>query len=165
MNLSTSVGYGSHMPVLEWLVPQTSGRIFEMGAGLYSTPYLFGTKREIVTYELDPAWEDHIRGEVGLSARHTWTDEMPEGHFSVAFLDGGTDASWLTDRREMFDGVDADFFVVHDLSPHLFCEDWRPWYGADKRYKNNAWFEPLAQPFTWIASDHDLPEGLPLVCY
>jgi hypothetical protein len=151
--LTATLAYGSHLPVLRWAVEKTKGPIFEMGAGLFSTPYLVATGRTLVTYELDPEWTKRIKLMVGSSPNHSWTKKTPTQYFSVAFLDGGTEESWLKDRRKMFDAIRADVFLVHDLAPHLFSEDDRPWHGADKRYEYQAWYKPTAgDPATWITS-------------
>lgn len=159
--LTATLAYGSHLGALRWAVERTEGPIFEMGAGLFSTPYLSATGRELVTYELDPEWERRIKMMVGEHSWHTWTVKAPVRQFSVAFLDGGTEESWLKDRRDMFNITKADIILVHDLSPHLFSEDTRPWHGAEKRFKHQAWYKPtVGDPATWITSDLPL-EGLP----
>jgi hypothetical protein len=159
--LTATLAYGSHMPALRWAVERTEGPIFEMGAGLFSTPYLVSTGRELVTYELDPKWKERIKVLVGESPTHTWTDKAPYRHFPVAFLDGGTDESWLKDRRDMFNIIKADIILVHDLAPHLFSEDTRPWHGAEKRFEYQAWYKPtVGDPATWITSDFPIV-GLP----
>lgn len=162
MRISEDIGYGSHFPVLKWAVERTNGAIFEMGAGLYSTPYLASTGRPIVTHELDKDWLKKVQEPLGTRMywNHEWVTEPPIQYFAVALIDGGRDESWLIDRREMFDAIDAEFILVHDLAPHLFCEDWRPWYGADKRFKYQTWYTPEGQPATWITSNSSL-EGVP----
>jgi len=152
INVSDPSGYGSHLPALRWAIERSEGPVFEMGAGFHSTPYLVSTRRELVTHELDPEWEENIKQRVGTHRRHVWTREPPIRYFSVAFLDGGRDSDWLTDRREMFNAIKADTILVHDIAPHLFSEDWRPWYGADKRFEYQAWYTPEGLPATWITS-------------
>lgn len=156
MYISETEGYGSHLPALRWAVENTDGPIFEMGAGLYSTPYLVSVERPLVTYELDDEWGDHVRDIVGVHDWHDWTTVRPWDHFSLAFLDGGTDETWLTDRREMFDAIDADLILIHDLAPHLFCESDRPWHGADGRFEHSAWYTPEGHPATWLTGKEEI---------
>jgi len=153
MQISNSPAYGSHLPALEWAVEQTEGPIFEMGAGLWSTPFLVGTGRPLVTYELNQEWARHVK-DIARGSLHTWITEAPGQHFGLAFLDGGTDESWLVDRREMFDMISADIILVHDLASHLFCEPWRPWHGADRRFGTQGWYVPEGNPATWATSNH-----------
>jgi hypothetical protein len=104
---------GSFMPGLRWAVEHTTGPILELGAGYFSTPYLWGTLRPVVTYEHDSEWATLIEENVpGLFATLvTEFEDVPVQNWAVVLVDG---YGW--DRARLFEQLKprTTVFVVHD---------------------------------------------------
>ena len=104
---------GSFLPGLQWAVEATTGPILELGAGYFSTQYLWATGRPVVTYEHDPEWAELIRENVpGLFAELvTDFEDVPIQDWAVVLVDG---YGWT--RLELFDAVAprTEILVCHD---------------------------------------------------
>ena len=113
---------GSFMPGLVWAVDHTEGPILELGAGYFSTPYLWGTGRPVVTYEHDPEWATLIEANVPGFFTTLVTDfqDVPEQDWAVVLVDG---YGW--DRQKFFDALveRTGVFVVHDTQDPWISEE------------------------------------------
>lgn len=110
----------SHMPVLIQLVAQTEGPVFELGSGIYSTPFLHWAchekRRKLVTFEGRPYWTDLLKS-FSKDSWHKWVDASDwdavdlSGRCSVALVDHD-----VAERRykEVLRLSHADFVVAHD---------------------------------------------------
>jgi hypothetical protein len=114
--------WGSHLPVLIKLVGMTTGDILELGAGLYSTPFLhwacLPTKRHLVSYDsnikyfnLTNQYKDTFH-EVELVTN--WDDIKIDRPWEIAFIDH------VSERRGIETGRLANlanYVVIHDSDP------------------------------------------------
>lgn len=114
-------GYATHLPILAASVAMARpGPVLELGAGAFSTPLLHAictvTSRQLVTLDNDPAWVQQFSS--FRSALHrvelvaSWDDAIPDGEWSVVFVDHGP-----AERRKIdVDGLrdKCELMVVHD---------------------------------------------------
>lgn len=119
----------SHMPVLIRLIEKTTGPVFELGSGIYSTPFLhwacFETQRPLVTFEGRPEWAKMLDSFGARPGRrfdyHTWVDAQDwdavdlSGPCSVALVDHD-----VAHRRykEVLRLSHAEFVIAHDAGDH-----------------------------------------------
>lgn len=122
-------GWGSHLPYLRAAAEMVEGPVLEVGAGIYSTPFV--AQRGSVTVETDPRWAKWARSQ-GADVR----SELPSGSFGVALIDGPEDTRAETIRALR---GRVKVFVVHDTE--------HPGYG----------YEPLLSSFTNRFDSSDLP--------
>ena len=117
-----SKGWGSHLPVLIKLLAQTDGPVLELGAGLYSTPFLhwacFGAKRKLVSYDTSKEWfgytvkyrEDFH--EVHFVEEGGWDAVDIEKPWDVVLVDQHPDIRRHIDIARLANH--AKYIVVHD---------------------------------------------------
>jgi len=143
--LSISKGWSTHMAVLIKAVQSTDGAVLEIGSGLYSTPLLHWlcaeSLRKLVTYEVKPQFIEWAKEY--QSRTHRITNKLPEGKFSVVFIDG--------EERERADLAirykDAEFVVIHDTEQQA--------YGYEKVWSHFKYrFDwKFARPWTTVVSN------------
>lgn len=103
--------YGSHLPVLMEFVNATTGKVLELGCGLYSTPYLYWFAGDrFVSYETDSEWHDRMR-QYGVKYVQNYNQIEPD-KFSVALIDHAPAERRIVDIMQLKDCV--DFFILHD---------------------------------------------------
>ena len=127
-------GFGSHLPVLRWLLEVTDGPILEVGGGKYSTPLFSQSGRELVTVEEEPKWRD----EMALYHRGVVTDTIPtEGSYSIVFIDHEPESI----RRQALDSLEGRYevAVVHDV--------WKP---GDARQRYPGIWTPAPEGAWWF---------------
>ena len=145
--------YGAHLPVLEFLRPIWRERkVFEVGVGKHSTPYLLTHAESLLSIEeADAGWLDKVSQLVG--AAPCWTSHLipdlndglkmatENGPYAMSFIDGvaNTRVEYL---RELFK-VTEFAIVGHDAN--------------DQRYTSYNW-SSVPTPDGWIklvATDHN----------
>ena len=125
MRIRYSPMWGSHLPVLMALIKQTSGTVFELGSGIYSTPFLhwacFEARRELITFEADKEWAEALISFHGQQHRDRrfhhfvavadWDTVDLSGDCNVALVDHD-----VAERRykEVLKLTHADFVIAHD---------------------------------------------------
>lgn len=87
--------WGSHLPVLMRLVSITTGKILELGTGIYSTPFLhwscFLSNRKLISYESEPKYYE--KSKQYRTSRHrvrfidNWDNLNIAGFFDIVFID------------------------------------------------------------------------------
>ena len=122
-NMNVSLKYGTHLPCLIQAFGKTTGDILELGAGVFSTPYLHYactlSKRKLVSYENFQEWYDFLK---------TYENEYHEVNFVEKFADAPIDKPWdivLIDQtpdssrseeiRRLANLV--KYIVIHDANP------------------------------------------------
>jgi len=117
--IKLNINRGSHLPVLMKLIHITTGPILELGAGIYSTPFLhwacYPTKRRLVTYENNPSYYEYARrcqnDYHAVNYITNWDDINISEPWSIAFIDHSP-----SERREIEIKrlLHADYIVAHD---------------------------------------------------
>lgn len=128
--LTFAKSWSTHMAMLIKVVQLTDGPIFEMGAGLYSTPLLHWlcaeNHRKLVTLETDPIYLDLAKKYRSRNHRIiNDINKLSKNHWSVVLIDGDTD-----DRANIaikFKDC-ADYILLHDSNEPDKV------YGYDKVY-------------------------------
>jgi len=119
--------YASHLPVLDKYRNLWEGKkVFEVGAGKYSTPYFLEGAAELVTVEeADSAWLDKVRDAVG--EKKGWQSFLvsslseglqlasDHGPYAVSFIDGLADtrSEYL---KQLFENTES-LIIGHDILP------------------------------------------------
>ena len=113
-------GWGTHLPVLMRAMALTDGPVLELGAGLYSTPYLhwacFPSKRKLVSYDNDPKYFSYTNSyaedfhEVILVSN--WDDIDIEKPWDVVLVDHGPAERRIEEIRKL--APYAKYIIVHD---------------------------------------------------
>lgn len=147
---ATTDDYGSHLPMLRRAVEATTGPILELGCGIFSTPYLASTGREVVSVEANPKWLARMR-ERYARPHHRFVDAVPaEGTFAVALVDHEPDRR-APDIEALRGRV--RIFVVHDVEP-------ADPFGLGPllaTFPHVEFDRPEGKPWTAAASDEPLP--------
>lgn len=140
----TDPGWGSHLPYLKAAAELVPGPVLEVGAGLYSTPFV--AQRASTTVETDPKWADWAKSQ-GAEVR----PELPQGHYAVALIDGPEDSR--TEAIEALRGR-VSVFVVHDTE--------HDGYGYEPLLSTFAHrWDSADLPRTTVVSDDIALDGLP----
>lgn len=136
------LAWGSHLPILMKVMSLSKGDVLELGAGLYSTPFLYwlckDQERKFVSFENDFDWwrmvwnikdvtqetmiTRIIEGAVSCHIAD-WNDLDLEnmGRCSVAFIDHSPSRRRIIDIKALANK--ADFVVIHDTQRNYkFCD-------------------------------------------
>ena len=118
--MSLSVGLGTHLPLLMKAMEVSTGRVAEIGAGFFSTPYLhwqtYLQRRKLVTFENDlkflrffdryqTEWHD-------LVPVTDWDTIDLSSEWGVALIDHAPAERRIQEIKRLADT--CDFIVVHD---------------------------------------------------
>jgi len=142
--IAYDLAWGSHLPILMKVMGLTSGPVLELGAGLYSTPFLYwmckDQGRAFTSYENDYDWwkmvwdikdakrQGVIDQEVLYIDRFTkaewvanWDDVDLSGFWDVAFIDHSPSSRRIKEIRALANN--ANYVVVHDTQRNYkFCD-------------------------------------------
>jgi hypothetical protein len=118
--MSLSIGLGTHLPVLMRAMELSYGRVAEVGAGFFSTPYLhwqtYLQHRKLVTFENDLNFIKHFD-----RYKTDWHDIVPvtdwedidlSGEWGVALIDHAPAERRIQEIMRL--AWSCDFIVVHD---------------------------------------------------
>lgn len=114
--------FSSHLPMLWYALSQTTGAVLELGAGLFSTPfihyYCIPRGRPVVTVDNQSRWLETVRSfEHPLHALILTTDwHLPELEcpFDVVFIDHAPPEQRRIDLLKY--ASLAQYLVVHDTN-------------------------------------------------
>lgn len=112
---------GTHMPVLLKLIPQTTGDVCELGAGLYSTPLLHWLcqGRKLVSYENDPEYLHYAKKFQSHNHRIREMDQLDlKRHWGVVFIDHHATKKCCKRGDMALKFENADIIVLHDTEPN-----------------------------------------------
>lgn len=117
--MKTAPARGSHLPVLMKLLPMTQGPVFELGCGMYSTPYLhwycFAQNRRLVTYENNPKYMEFAnqfaKGLHEVVFVEDWHKLDLSAPCSIAFVDHAPDRERYLEMERL---THAEYVVAHD---------------------------------------------------
>lgn len=148
MRLSLRPAYGSHLPVLMKIMNETEGDVLELGAGLYSTPFLhwtcFPTKRKLVTYDTAD-YNDVMKKYRDTSFHEThvidnYDDINIEKPWTVAFIDHAPEIQRGKEAKRLANY--AQYVILHDSEPsndiHYKYNEVYPLYKYRFDYKDVA---------------------------
>jgi len=126
---------GSHLPVLVRALKATTGPVVELGAGMYSTPFLHAMceaeERKLVTFENDSeyyGWATAFKSPLhDVCKVDEWDDvDLASVRWTVAFVDHApNDRRW----KEVVRLTHAEYVVCHDSNVR-----WMRKYNYDKAY-------------------------------
>lgn len=117
--------YASHLPVLEalsGLIPM--GRVLELGAGRYSTPFFLDHTKGLISLETDPKWATERDEHHRVRLVENCADSLPAdlSVFDLVFIDnGGTDV----EREQSIKAVLSQPHppvVIHDAEVELYAD-------------------------------------------
>lgn len=105
---------GSHLPVLKKVLDQNTKPVLELGAGWYSTPFLYWDCLDkgisFTSYETDKEWVEALDG------MSTWIDNYRDApidqEWGVVFIDHAPAERRVVDVLRLKDK--ADYIVLHD---------------------------------------------------
>lgn len=117
--MKTAPARGSHLPVLMMLITMTSGPVFELGCGMYSTPFLhwacFTDNRKLITYENNPDYMEFANQFAKESHEvifvKDWRKLDLSGQCSIAFCDHAPDRERYLEMARL---THAEYVVAHD---------------------------------------------------
>lgn len=118
--MSMSVGLGTHLPLLMQVMEVSSGRVAEIGAGYFSTPYLhwrtYLQKRQLVTFENDLkflSFFERYQTDWHILVQVTDWDAIDlSGEWSVALIDHAPAERRIEEIKRLADV--CDYLVIHD---------------------------------------------------
>jgi hypothetical protein len=118
--MSLSVGLATHLPMLMKAMEISTGRVVEIGAGFFSTPYLhwktYLDQRKLVTFENDLKFLksfDRYQTEWHQLVPVTDWDEIDlSGEWGVALIDHAPAERRIHEIQRLANC--CDFIVVHD---------------------------------------------------
>lgn len=118
--MSMSVGLGTHLPLLMQVMEVSSGRVVEIGAGYFSTPYLhwqtYLQKRQLVTFENDlkflSTFERYQTDWHTLIPVTDWDTIDISGTWSVALIDHAPAERRIEEIKRLANT--CDYIVIHD---------------------------------------------------
>lgn len=118
--MSMSVGLGTHLPLLMQAMKVSSGKVAEIGAGYFSTPYLhwqtYLQKRQLMTFENDLTFLSFFK-----RYQTDWHTLVPvtdwdmidlSGEWSVALIDHAPAERRTEEIKRLADT--CDYLVIHD---------------------------------------------------
>lgn len=113
---------GTFMPGLRWVVSHYDGPILELGAGMFSTPYLhdqYKAGRQLVSYEQDKIWADEIRSRFDHPVYGSF-HLIPEQRWAIVLVDCEGH-----NRQPYFDALKplTEVFVIHDTQYPFVTEE------------------------------------------
>lgn len=167
MKIDYDLNWGSHLPVIAKIMMVSFGDVLELGAGFYSTPFLYwlckDQNRKFVSYENNFDWWKMVWNlEAGASpSTHNIVkiDKLTEAHYVANFDNADIDRNWgvvLIDhspsKRRIIDikklANKVNFIIVHDTQRNYkFC-DYNKIYPLFKYrydYKKNDWDSKIPQ--------------------
>lgn len=123
MEFKPDLIYQSHLPVLMEAVEKTDGDILELGAGIYSTPYLHwigyraNPKRKLLTIDNDEKWlsffvKDFETVEHKFLYVEDWDKAPIEKNWDVVFVDHAPADRRKIEIRRLADL--AKYIIIHD---------------------------------------------------
>ena len=118
--MSLSIGLATHLHALIPVIEQSSGRVAEIGAGLFSTPYLhwktYLQKRSLVTFENDTKFLsifDRYKTEWHQIVPVTdWNMIDLSGEWGVVLIDHAPAERRIHEIRRLANS--CDYIIVHD---------------------------------------------------
>lgn len=140
MKIDYDLNWGSHLPVLMKVMGISSGSVLEMGAGLYSTPFLYwmckDQKRRFTSYENNFDWWKMVwnihdikkepiinKGIDRLTSANyvsNWDDADIERPWGIVLIDHSPSRRRIIDIKRV--AKLADYVVVHDTQRNFkFC--------------------------------------------
>lgn len=138
-----SGNYATHLGPLIACVSKTTGRVLELGMGLFSTPYLHYVctvqKRELVSLENDKGWLRHFKGSQFMHFLYSNEyhrmeqvdvyEESPflEGEWDVVLVDQTPDLSRKETVKKLANT--AKYIIIHDSN-----EQWEKVYHYSEIY-------------------------------
>lgn len=152
--------WGNHAPVMKKLMDMTTGPILEVGAGLYSTPFIhwncYSDKREVVSYDNYPEYFSQLKEyetpwhKVFLVK--DWDEPTFEGTWSIALLDQAPGIARKESAKKLIDNT--DYIVLHDTEARYATD-----YNFDEIYplfKYRYDFTDFKNHTTVLSNKHDL---------
>lgn len=153
----------SHLPILSRVLQVTKGPVLELGAGYFSTPFMYWVckeqKRKFVSYENDLRWckklyqwdkeRETKDGLASLRYVKNWDDaDIDNIHWSVVFIDHRPALRRKDDARRLKDN--ADYILMHDSEPEINKFYKYNWVYDDFKYKYDY---TMVKPHTVILSN------------
>lgn len=180
--IAFDLNWGSHLPVLMKVMSVSTGDVLELGAGLYSTPYLYwickDQKRSFVSIESNFDWwkmvwdlkniehKDIIPHEVDDLTSAIYISDWNELEFNnnakidVVLVDHAPSKRRIVDIKALAN--QANYIVVHDTQRNYkFC-DYKQIYPLFKYrfdYKDENW-DPKVPHTTVLSNFINLQEVL-----
>ena len=122
-NMNVSLKYGTHLPCLIKAFGKTTGDILELGAGVFSTPYLHYactlSKRKLVSYENFQEWFDFLKPYENdyhkVNFVEKFADAPIDKPWDVVLIDQTPDSSRSEEIRRLKDL--AKYIIIHDSNP------------------------------------------------
>ena len=132
-----NITWGSHLPILNKVLNETTGSVLELGTGLYSTPIMhwvcFPHKRKLVSYESNPTYAKMLNAykdtfhEIHNIDEKDWDNIDIEKEWDVAFIDHAPDVRRGIEAKRLANF--AKYVVIHDSDTHN-----DPYYKYDEVY-------------------------------
>lgn len=155
--------FGSHLPVLMRVMELTDGPVLELGAGLFSTPFLhwacFRTERELVTMEHHPVYWEEFRQYEREWHRVLWAEDWDEMRveregkgWSVVLVDHDPLERRSVETRRVKDC--AEYVVFHDATDP--ARERCDYEGAWREYRWRYLFNKVGAPSMILSNTHDL---------
>ncbi len=138
IHASLEMQTSTHFPLLIKAVQNSTGRVAELGGGLFSTPLLhwlcFDNKRELITYESYKHYYDFEKlfetDTHKVEFVKDWDTHEYKDHYAVVFIDHSIPKRVHTRGDDALKFKDiADLIVLHDAG-----ENSNPKYGYDAIY-------------------------------
>lgn len=160
--LPVSLNYATHLPALMRALELSSGRVLELGMGLFSTPYLHYAcllaGRPLVSYDNNAEWVEFFYGHYASPDHVIKCVEFDNadlgGEWGVALVDHSPSARRVVDIRRLADG--ARYVIAHDSNRE---------FDGEYRYKSIYPLFKYRQRLTYdrrqtvVLSNHDDLKG------
>ena len=154
--MSMSVGLGTHLPLLIKAMEQSTGRVAEIGAGWFSTPYLHwkahNQGRKLFTFENDvkflQPFDRYKTDWHEIIPVTDWDDIDLSGEWGVALIDHAPAERRITEIKRLADT--CDFIVVHDTEGRR--ENYYHYHDTLATFKYRADFTSV-RPHTTVVSN------------
>jgi len=125
MNIATTIGDGTHLPLLIRALEKTKGDVLELGMGVYSTPYLHYqcmlSKRNLVSYENNEPWVNFFIKAKGYENEYhkihhikDYANAKIERPWDVVLIDHVPSNKRIIDILRLKDM--AKYIIVHDTN-------------------------------------------------
>lgn len=121
--MSTSIRYGTHLPVLMSVINKTKGPVLELGIGFHSTPFLhfacLPANRKLVSYETDAGWAKNFndfRSSIhDINHLDNWDKLNTNGFWDVILIDHAPNERRVTEVKRLSNS--ANYIILHDSDP------------------------------------------------
>jgi hypothetical protein len=163
MHISTA--WATHLPVLMRLLDATTGPVLELGAGLFSSPYLHyrcaQQGRDVVTLETDAKYVRFVRAYRSPTHRihhvASWDVAVLVGAhpWAVVLVDQSPDMDRVDCARRLV--THARFLVLHDSQPDAHGQSLYDTLYPDVTYRVDCL---SSLPHTTVVSQTDDPRRL-----